>query len=148
MLLRSRNRTLLLENWYHAFRENRESVFIIIVRFMMSANSRIHFGLNIVFVYLYITPSHYHHCASIFENIELIKMPVRYIFSCVWVRKNTFSQLPIIQCVVLCVFSLPISLVMTDRIYILVLLSSSKEWVLPIVYVCAVCLSIFLSIAW
>ena len=32
--------------------------FIIFVQFMMSANSRIRFGLNIVFVYLYITPSH------------------------------------------------------------------------------------------
>ena len=31
---------------------------------MMSANNRIRFGLQIVFVCLYITPSHYHHCAN------------------------------------------------------------------------------------
>ena len=37
-----------------------------------SANSRIRFGLKIVFVYLYITPSHYHHCANLSEDIELI----------------------------------------------------------------------------
>ena len=32
----------------------------------------VHFGLKIVFVYLYITPSHYHHCANLSEDIELI----------------------------------------------------------------------------
>ena len=44
----------------HTFRENREFVFIIIVQFMMSANNRIRFVVKIVFVSLYITPSHYH----------------------------------------------------------------------------------------
>ena len=48
-------------------------VFIIIVQFMMSTKSQIRFDLKIVFVYLYITPSHYHHCASLSEDIELIK---------------------------------------------------------------------------
>ena len=38
----------------YTFRENREFVFIIIVQFMMSANSQMHFDLKIVFVYLYI----------------------------------------------------------------------------------------------
>ena len=45
------------------------------------------------------------------------KMPVRYILSSVWVRLSTFSQLSIIQYMGLCVFSLPISLVMIERIY-------------------------------
>ena len=40
---------------------------------MMSANNQICFDLKIVFVYLYIVPSHYHHCASLPEDIELIK---------------------------------------------------------------------------
>ena len=44
-------------------------VFII----MMSANIRIRFGLQIVFVCLYITPSHHHHCANLSEDIELLK---------------------------------------------------------------------------
>ena len=48
-------------------------VFVIIVQSMMSANSRIRFGLEIVFVCLCITPSHYHHCANIFEDVEFIK---------------------------------------------------------------------------
>ena len=57
---------LLIPN---TFRENREFVFIIIVQFMMSANNQIRFDLKIVFVYLYITPSHYRHCAS-FSRIQ------------------------------------------------------------------------------
>ena len=47
-------------------------VFFIIVQFMMSANSWIGFGLQIVSVCLYITPSHYHHFANLFEYLELI----------------------------------------------------------------------------
>ena len=82
----------------YTFRENRDFVFIIIVQFMMSANIRIRFGLQIVFVCLYIIPSHYHHCANC---------------------ASIFSQLCIIQYMGLCVFILPISLVMIERIYTL-----------------------------
>ena len=57
----------------YTFRENREFVFIIIVQFMMSANIRIRFGLQIVLVCLFSAPSHYHHCANLSEGIELIK---------------------------------------------------------------------------
>ena len=57
----------------YTFRENREFVFIIIVQFMMSANNRIRFVSKIVFVCLYITPSHCHHYANLSEDIELIK---------------------------------------------------------------------------
>ena len=39
----------------------------------MCANNRIRFVLTIVFVCLYIIPSHYHHCANLSEDIELIK---------------------------------------------------------------------------
>ena len=56
----------------YTFRENREFVFIIIVQFMMSANSLIRFGLQIVLACLYSTPSHYHHCANLSEDIGLI----------------------------------------------------------------------------
>ena len=47
--------------------------FIIIVQFMMSANSWIRFALQIILVCLYSTPSHYHHCAKWSEDIELLK---------------------------------------------------------------------------
>ena len=81
----------------YIFRENREFVFISIVQFMMSANSRIRFGLHIVFVCLYITPSHYHHCANFIWRHWTYKMPVRYNLSSVWGRLSIFSQLSIIQ---------------------------------------------------
>ena len=46
------------------------------------------------------------------------KMPVRYILSSVWVKLSIFSPLSIIQYVGLYVFSLPISVVMIEIIYI------------------------------
>ena len=49
----------------------------------------------------------------------IYEMPVRYILSSVWVRLSIFSQLSIIQYMGLCVFSIPISLVMIERIYTL-----------------------------
>ena len=82
------------------------------------------------------------------------KMLIRYILSSVWVRLSILSQLSIIQYVGLCVFSLPISLVMIERIYILCLIIIIKSEVWTVTHclglghetmVCAVCLSIFLS---
>ena len=60
----------------------------------------------------------------------------KWILSCVWERVGKFSQLSTIQYVGLCVFSLPISLVMIERIYIyfVLLLSSNRKYeLLPIV---------------
>ena len=82
------------------------------------------------------------------------KMPVRYILLSVWVRLSIFSPLSIIQYVVLYVFSLPISVVMIERIYILCLIIiKSEEWAITNclelgheTMVSAVCLSIFLWI--
>ena len=112
----------------YTFRENRKFVFIIIVQFMMSANIRIRFGLQIALICLYSTPSHYHHCANLFEGNE------RYMLSNGWVRLSIFSPLSIIQYVGLCVFSLPISLVMIERIYILCLIIIIKSEVWTITY--------------
>ena len=100
----------------HTFRENRDFVFIIIVQFMMSSNSRMRSGLQIVYFCLCITSYHYHHCAIFFWRHWTFTMPVRYILSSVWVRLSIFSQLSIIQYMWLCDFSLPISLVLTERI--------------------------------
>ena len=85
------------------------------------------------------------------------KMPVKYILSSVWVRLSIFSPLSIIQYVGLYVFSLPISVVMIEIIYIYFVLSSSirKYELWPITHclglghesmVSAVCLSIFLRL--
>ena len=67
----------------YTFRENREFVFTIIVQFMMSANNRIRFVLKIVSVCLSTTPSHYHHCANLSEDIELVECvsKIRHILS-------------------------------------------------------------------
>ena len=80
------------------------------------------------------------------------KMLVRYILSSVWVRLSILSPLSIMQCVGLYVFSLPISLVMIERIYILCLIIIIKSEVWTITHclrlghetmVSTVCLSIF-----
>ena len=129
------------------------SYFSVIVQFMVSANSRIRFGLQIVFVCLYITLSHYHHCANFIWRHWTHEMPVRYNLSSVWVRLSIFSQLSIIQYVGLCVISLPIYFVMIKRMYILGLIIIIKSEVWTITHclglghetmVCAVCRSIFL----
>ena len=64
--------THFLSRIAYTFRENWDFVLIIIVQFMMSANSQIRYGLQIVFVCLYIIPSHYH-CANLSVDIELMK---------------------------------------------------------------------------
>ena len=82
-------------------------------------------------------------------------MPVRYNLSSVWVRLSIFSQLSIIQYVGLCVFSLPISFVMIEKIYILLIIIIIKSEVWTITHclglshetmVCSACLSIFYSL--
>ena len=78
--------------------------FINIVQLMMSANSRIRSGLQIVFLCFYITPSHYHHCANLSEDIEIIKCLPDNFLSSVWVRFSIFSQYPLYN-IWGCVFS-------------------------------------------
>ena len=85
------------------------------------------------------------------------KMPVRYILSSVWVRLSIVSQLSIMSYAGLCVFSLPISFAMIERIYILCLIIIIKSGVRTIIHclglghekvVWAVCLSIFFKLIW
>ena len=135
----------------YTFRDKRKFVVIDIVQFMKSANSWIRFGLQIVFVCLYITSSHYHHCSNLSVGIDLMKC-LSDIFCRVCVRLSIFSHLSIIQYVGLCVFSLAISLVMIEIIYVLCLNIIIKSEVWTIIHclglghktiVCAVCFSIF-----
>ena len=133
----------------YTYRDNRG----FILQFVMSTNLRIRFGLQIVLVFLHSTPSHYHHCANLSEGIELIICLSDIFLSSVWVRLSIFSPLSIIQYVGLYVFSLPISVVMIERIFILCLIIIIKSEVWTITHclglghetmVSAVCLSIFL----
>ena len=116
-----------------------------------SANSRIRFGLKIVFVYLYSTHSHYHHCANLSEDTEPINF-LSDIFCRVREQDEAYSLSYSLYNVGLCVFSLLISHVMIDIIYILCLIIIIKSEVLIIIHrlgfgnetiVCAVCLSVF-----
>ena len=136
----------------YTFRENREFVFIIIVQFMMSADSRMHFGLKISFVYLCITPSHYHHCANLSEDIELINCLLD-IFCGVCKIKHIPSVIHCTICGAVCFQFIHFPL-MIERIYILCLIIIIKLEVWTITHclglghetmVCIVCLSIFLS---
>ena len=102
-----------------------------------------------------------HYTISLSSFCQLIwghwtyEMPVKYILSIVWVRLSIFSHLFVIQYMGLCVFSLPISFVMIERIYILCFIIIINLEVRSIIHclglghktmVCAVCLSIFLSL--
>ena len=109
--------------------------------------------LKIIFICLYITPSHYHHCANLPKDIELIKCLSEIFAECVSEIKQIRSQLSIIQYVGLCVLSLSISLVIKERINILCLIIIVKSEVWNFTYclglgheamVCTVCLSVFL----
>ena len=125
----------------YTFRENRDFVFITIVQFMMSS--------NIIRLFVHNTISISSLCKLIWRHWTY-KMPVRYILSSVWVRLSIFSQLSIIQYMGLCVFSLPISLLMIEMIYTLsnvhnqigtmnyYLLFRARSWNMKMV--CAVCL--------
>ena len=114
----------------------------------MSANSR--FCLRIVLVCLYITPSHYHHCANFIWRNWTYKMPVRYYLSSVWVRLSIFSQLSVIHytiCGAVCFEFTNFLCDDWDNIYILCLIIIIKSEVyIGFVHetvVCAECLSIF-----
>ena len=89
------------------------------------------------------------------KALNLKKMPVRYTLSSVWVRLGRFSPLTNIQYVGLYFFSLSISLVMIERIYILCIIIIIKSEVWTITHclglghetiVFAVCISIFFKV--
>ena len=133
----------------YTFRENRDYVFIIIVQFMMNANSRIRFGLQIVFVCLYIAPSHYHHCANLSEDIELIKC-LSDIFCRVWVRCFLSYPLYIIWHCVFSVYPFP-SWLLRKYTLCLIIIIKSEVWTIihclglgHEIMVCTECLSILL----
>ena len=138
----------------YAFRANREFVVIIIVQFMMSANNRICAVLKIVFVCLYITPSHYYHCANLSEDIELKNACQIYFFKCASKITHLLSVIYYTIRGAVC-FQFTHFLVMIERIYILCLIIIIKSEVWTITHclgsrnetmVCAVCFFVFLWI--
>ena len=128
----------------YAFREN--------VQFMMSANIRIRFGLQIVLVCLYSTLSHYHHCANLSEGIELIKC-LSDIFCRVCKIKHILSVIHYTICGAVCFQFTHFSCDDWENRYILclIIIIKSEEWTIihclglgHETMLSAVCLSIFL----
>ena len=138
----------------YTFRGNRNFVFIIFAQFMMSANSWDTFWLaDHIRLFVHYTISSSSLCKLIWRHWTY-KMPIRYILSSVWKRLSIFSQLSIIQYMGLCVFILPISLVMINIVHILCLIIIIKLKVWTNIHclglgheimVCAVCLSILIG---
>ena len=60
------------------------------------------FGLQNVFVCLYITPSHYHYCANLSEDTELIKCLSDTFVECVSKIKNILSVIHYTICGAVC----------------------------------------------
>ena len=136
----------------YTFRENRDFVFIIIVQSMMSSNSRMRFGLQSVFVCLYITSSHYHHCANLSKDFELIKC-LSDIFCRVCEWDKTYSLIYPLYNIWGCMFAVyPFALWwLRGCILCLIIIIKSEVWTITHclglgheTMVCAVCLSIFL----
>ena len=79
---------------------------------MMCTNNRVHCGLMVVYGHLHITLLHYHHYADLPEGIELLKCSSDiFCLECVSEIRSILSII-----FMLCVFSLPISLMMIVRI--------------------------------
>ena len=120
---------------------------------MMCTYNRVHCGLMVVCGHLHITLLHYHHNADLPEGIELLKCSSdTFCLDCVSEIRSILSII-FMQYMGLCVFSLPISLMMIVRIPVFDLIIIIKSGVWPICHclgsvhetiVCAVCLSIFL----
>ena len=108
---------------------NREFVFIIIVKFMMTAYSRIRFGLKIVYVYLYITWSHYLNFANLSEDIELINVSQIYFVERVCEQDKAYSlSYPLYYiCGVVCFQFAHFPCDHWENIYSVLLSSSNRE---------------------
>ena len=117
---------------FHPRNDNEE--FIILIYFLLWSSywSQHHFDWPIWLTdrirWLCITSSHYHHRANLSEDIELIKC-LSDIFCQVCKIKHILSLLSIIHYMRMCVSSLPISLVMIERISICpIIIIKSEVW--------------------
>ena len=130
---------------------------LLLCSLMMCTNNQILYDPIVILVCLHITSSHYHHYADLSEGIGFLKcLPGTFCLKCVS-KISQFSQLSFMQYMGLCVFSLPISLMMIVRIHVLYLiitwnhLSNWKYDPFAIVQalghetmICTVCICIFL----
>ena len=118
----------------------------------MSANNRIRFVSKIVFVCLYITQSHYHHCANLSEDIQSINACQIYLVECVSKMRHILLVIHYTIRGSVC-FQFTHFLVTIERIYIpcLIIIIKSEVWTITHclglgheTMMCVVCLSVFL----
>ena len=83
--------------------------------------------LMVVFFCLPITQHNYHHYADISKTYCIFQILVGYILSSVYLRLSQCPQLSFMWYMGLCVFSLPISLEMSERICVLIILLLSSN---------------------
>ena len=104
---------------------------LLLCSLMMCTNNQVHYGPMVTFACLHFTLSHYHHHAGIYEGVELVKWWLD-TFCQVCLRLNQFSQLSFMRYMGLCVFSIPISLMIVVRICVLylVIIIKSELWLI------------------
>ena len=93
---------------------------------MLRSNKLVNDGLDVVFVCLHVTLSHYRHHADLANSKEDITCLSR-LFCKMCLRLCQFSQSSFMQYTRLCEFSLPISLVMIAGICVRFVSSSSSS---------------------
>ena len=116
------------------------------------ANNRKRYDLQIVFVCLSITPSHYHHCANLSVDIELIKCLPDIFFQCVSKFEHILLVIHYSICGAVCLQFAQFPRDGWENIlFCLIIIIKSEVWTFihalglgHETMVCAVCLFIFL----
>ena len=142
----------------YTFLDNWGFVFIIIAHFMMSVNNRMRFVLQMVFICLYITPSRYHHCANLSEDVELLNACHIHFVECVskinrilsdpsyniWGLYYQFSHIPCDDWknIYIYIYMLCLIIIIRYKVWTLIHFLGLGNQTM----VCAVCLFIFLLI--
>ena len=120
----------ILSSITYISREHWDFVSIIDDQFMVFANDRIHYGLQVVSVRLQITPSHYHHYADLSWRLWTTNMFVRYMLPSVCLRLRQFSQLSFIQYIygAVCLQLTQFSCDDRENVYFILLSSSNRKY--------------------
>ena len=104
-------------------------VFSSIVQFMMSANSRTRFGLQIVFVCLYITPSHCPACRTTLIATRFWVVMICPIIKCLTVLEFSFILFDL--CLFITIFNFILNYVPIVTFWIF---TYHKIWILLIIF--------------
>ena len=121
--------------WFHIYPKKAGFVSIL-CSLMMRTNNRVHYGPMVVVVRWHFIPSQYHHYADESHwRHWTSNMLARYILLSLCLRFSQFSQLPFKQYMRLCIFSLPLFIVIIVWICIpyLIIIVKLEVWTITIV---------------